>query len=132
MAVPARPSGSLRSTAAAFAAALLVSLQVLEGAGVHRCPAHDAGAGVELAMAAGPGHHHGGGAPQHAGHPEHASECACLGDCQAPTAVITSGPPLEVAVASRPAAVPPPADAPLAARRTAHLLPFAIGPPLTA
>src|SRR3990172_4525394 len=74
--------------AAFLPAALLVGLQLAEGSGFHRCPAHD-GALPHNST----GHHTGssaGGSHEHGGSP---GGCTCLGTCHAtsPTAVPAAG-----------------------------------------
>ena len=113
----------LRSGLAAIQALLLLTLQLAEGTGVHRCPAHDARVGVIPAAAA--ADHHGHQAHQdqkgHAG-------CHCLGPCcQAALLYTTSRVPSiqqQVEVAARPET-----RAQTTLRSSVRLLPFAIGPP---
>lgn len=110
---------------ALFLAIWLVAC-VTAAAAVHRCPEHDAPAGM-LAQSGGHAMHHGMPAP-HGGHGHH--QCTCLGECAA-TACVAVVPAREygpVAVVLRMDAPTPVADAP---RVTAppHTLPFANGPP---
>jgi hypothetical protein len=130
VAVLTRPSGSLRLTAAAFLSALLVSLRLLEGTGLHHCPAHDGPAGLAVADSSEASHHHDGGAHRRDGGGEHASGCTCLGDCQAPQPFLAPHRPFE----DFPGQVAPRLDRAFATHavpRVPHLLPFSIGPPLT-
>jgi hypothetical protein len=126
-----RPSGSFRPFIAILVVALFVSVQVVEGTGVHRCAAHDAGAGIQPVAAASSGHHHGGSADhgQKGRGADHHGCCPCLGDCQN-SAVFTSP-----AVQAGPVAsfvvtfLPRFEDGGMHRASLRYLLPFALGPP---
>jgi hypothetical protein len=111
----------LRSGLAAIQALLLLSLQLAEGTGVHRCPEHDAGVGISPASA----DHHG-----HQGHQDQKghSGCHCLGPCcQAALLYVGSRAPnlhQPVQIAARPET-----RAVTSLRSIVRLLPFALGPP---
>lgn len=110
---------------ALFLAIWLVAC-VTAAAAVHRCPEHDAPAGM-LAHQGGHGMQH-DMPSHHGGHQHH--QCTCLGDC-ACTACVAVVPAREraiVALASRVDAPTPVADAPRAIAPP-HILPFANGPP---
>jgi hypothetical protein len=131
----------LRDRLTALLAAVLFLLSGAGDAfGAHACPHHAAIAAPDYAAPAAAADHHGHGAdaphgPAHsAGHDGHAA-CTCGGVCP-----VSGGPaPLAAAVVlplplaptdAAPAAHPDPTGLP--ARFSAHLLPFAQAPPLSA
>lgn len=127
----------LKSALALWQVVLLVGLQLADGSGATGCAAHDAAMGADhaaMAMPAGmPAHaghdaHHGPADPAH----QHTGPCTCLGTCHGPAlsgAVATVG-----VVAAQVATATPVFAAPRSAPAgvTPHLLPFAVGPPLSA
>ena len=116
-------SGLLRPGLAALQIVLLISLQLAEGTGVHRCPEHDAGvgSGTPAAMAAHMGHHSGPPHQEHGG-------CHCIGVCCQARLVYPAPAPVGTVLKVEPALRP---ELPIvtALRDTVRLLPFAIGPP---
>jgi len=128
------PSGSFRPSIAALVVALYISMQVVEGTGVHRCAAHDAGVDLQVGAGQPSSHHHAGSAHhgQEGNDSGHAAACPCLGDCQnspatAASAVHTGPSPVLVVAGSSSLEF-------LESFRTTpqYLLPFANGPPLIA
>lgn len=126
-----RPSGSFRPFIAILVVALFVSMQVVEGTGVHRCAAHDAGTGIQPVAAAPSGHHHGGGADhgQQGGGDGHHGSCPCLGDCQNPAVFTGSTAQAGPRGASVVTVLPWFEDGGIHRASPRYLLPFAIGPP---
>jgi hypothetical protein len=123
-------SGSpLLRVSAALQAALLLSIQLVDGSGLHRCPDHDAGVGtlVVEAPAAHEHHHQDHGAPG-----RHEGLCPCLGTCHQGTVALA--PVGTAAIVLAPAYADEAVPRPSAAFRSQlpHLLPFALGPPLRA
>jgi hypothetical protein len=115
-----------RSLLAALQLALLTTIQLAEGTGVHHCPEHDAGvgAGAPSEMAPHMGHHTGASPKEHGG-------CHCIGVCCQATPAYPAPAPVGAALAMEPA----PPSLPLVVttlRGSVRLLPFAIGPPLLA
>jgi len=130
-AVMTRPSGSFRPFIATLVVALFVSMQVVEGTGVHRCAAHDAGTGIQPVAAAPAAHHHGGSADhgQQGSGAGHHGCCPCLGDCQNP-AVFTGSTAQAGPVACFVVTLLPRFEVGGIHRSSPrYLLPFAIGPP---
>jgi hypothetical protein len=116
----------LSAATALLQVVLLLGVQLTDGVGVHRCPAHD-GPAANLAVQAAM-HEHG----SHGGHGSPNGEhhvCTCLGSCHAPM----------------PAALPASGQARIAFNSTTvsagfsavshlfqhpeHILPYAVGPP---
>jgi len=126
-----RPSGSFRPFIAILVVALFVSVQVVEGTGVNRCAAHDAGAGIQPVAAASSGHHHGGSVDhgQQGRGAGHHRCCPCLGDCQNSAvfavSAVRTGPVASFFVTLLPQFEDRRGPRP----SPRHLLPFAIGPP---
>lgn len=106
-------------------ALLLPAGQLVDGAGLHHCPDHDAGLGVALG---GGGHAHHGASHNGPNH-QHKGGCPCLGAGHTSQAVLLSGttPALVVraSLAIAPSFAEPAAVWPAPSLR----LPFAIGPP---
>ena len=105
---------------------LLLGVQLTDGAGVHRCPAHDGAAAHLVAQAA--MHEHGShadhGAPTSGHH-----VCTCLGSCHAPMSALlpASG---QAGIAIHPTTV----SAGFGAvshlfQNPEYTLPYAVGPP---
>jgi hypothetical protein len=118
-----RHSPALRLIALLLAL-LLPAGQLVDGAGLHHCPHHDAGLGVSL------GEHHAHHGSSHDGQShKHDGPCHCLGTgCASQLAILSGRTPVlavrtAIAVASgyeEPQVVWPAAS---------YRLPFAIGPP---
>lgn len=117
---------SLLSTAATLQAVLLLTIQLVDGGGVHRCPDHDSGLGVLALEVTHPhGHsHEGHGTPG-----KHQGLCPCLGACH--NSVVALAPVGAAVLTGLPTLATGPAPALVAILRTParHLLPFSIGPP---
>jgi hypothetical protein len=125
-----RPQSPLLRAIASIQALLFLAVQLAEGSGLHHCPMHD---GVPGAPAETAHHHHAssghddGTAPTHQQH----TLCICLGTCHAGAlSVVPSAP--RIAPAASSSVVPGIAAAPRPATSPSHLLPFALGPPLSA
>ncbi len=122
--MPGRLSPSLR-VIALLLAVLLPAGELVDGAGLHHCPDHDAGLGVSL----GPrhAHHHGPShdTPRH----EHQSGCPCLGVGHTSQAAVLSSAAPALVVRAELAIAPGFADPAVVRPVPAHRLPFAIGPP---
>lgn len=122
------PRTGIGRAAALAQAALLVLTQLVVGSGIHRCPAHDAVVPVAVES-------HGHAAGHHDGPPAEGEShgfCNCLG------ASCGSVAQFEAVPANRPAlplarwSTPSTTVERLTPGRPAHLLPFALGPPLHA
>ncbi len=127
----------LKGALALWQVVLLVGLQLADGIGATGCTAHDMAMGAghhAMAMAgAMPAHmgHHAPDAPPDPAH-QHGGPCTCLGTCHGPA---LSGAVATVAIlAAQVGAAAPGFVAPRAVPTAAasHLLPFAVGPPLSA
>jgi hypothetical protein len=114
--------------------ALFLSMQVVEGTGVHRCTAHDAGLGLQVGTGQASGHHHGATPHHNQGGDEttRPDGCPCLSDCQHSAAAAAAPshvgqvPASLVASSSSIEFLEPFRSTPQ------YLLPFANGPPLIA
>lgn len=114
-----------RALLAVVQVVLLLTMQLAESTGVHRCPEHDAGVGA--------------GNPEMAMHMSHApgpeprqhSSCHCIGVCC--QATLAYGAPAPIALIFSTEPLTSPEAVPVASlRATVRLLPFAIGPPAIA
>jgi len=118
-----RLSPSLRLIALLLAL-LLPAGQLVDGAGLHHCPDHDAGLGVALG---GSHAHHGS---SHDGPSDgHKGGCPCLGAGHTSQAAILSAATRLLVVRAIIAFAPMFAEPAVVSSASAHRLPFAIGPP---
>jgi hypothetical protein len=119
-----RLSPSLRLIALLLAVLLPVG-QLVDGAGLHHCPDHDAGLGVVLGGSH--VHHHG---PSHdtPGH-GHEGGCPCLGSGHTSQATILADATPAVVVHTGAVFAPTFAEPAVVWPTPSHRLPFAIGPP---
>ncbi|MEO8635976.1 MAG: hypothetical protein ABI587_11930 [Gemmatimonadales bacterium] len=110
----------------ALSSVLLLLVQLADGTGVHRCPAHD---GVGIVPATMPHH---AGMEHHAGPPadhQHHGPCTCLGACHGASLALAAAdgtPRLTIDVRATALLVVLAGTVPLPRPR---LLPFANGPP---
>lgn len=118
-----------RASLALVQLVLLLVMQLAEGTGVHRCPAHD-GVGI-VAEQAHAMHDIMGHEGQQQTHSEKAHSCHCIGACSTAT-VMHQGPAAPVLTVALVRHQPLPSVAAPSLRDTVRLLPFAIGPPLSA
>jgi len=116
----------LSAATALLQVVLLLGVQLTDGAGVHRCPAHDGAAAHRVAQAA--MHEHG----SHADHGSPTGErhvCTCLGSCHAPMPALLPA-SAQAGIAINPTTVSVGFSAVSHLFQTPeYTLPYAVGPP---